>query len=194
MTVMNQTAVGTMPPQEKTRVTAEELYALGDIGPCELIEGEIINMPPTGDQHGNVESNFDVALKQFVQLHKLGYVRVGEVGIITRRNPDYVRGADVAFISTERYAQRKSSGYLDVAPDLVVEVMSPNDRWSEVMKKMGEYFAIGVRLVWLADPETESVYAYRSLTDVRRFAKGDNLPGDSILPGFSVPVAEIFAV
>ena len=193
MTVMNQTAVGTMPPQEKTRITAEELYALGDIGPCELVEGEIINMPPTGDQHGNVESNFDVALKQFVQLHKLGYVRVGEVGIITRRNPDNVRGSDVAFISTERYAQRKSSGYLDVAPDLVVEVMSPNDRWSEVMKKMGEYFAIGVRLVWLADPETDSVYAYRSLTEVRRFTKGDILLGDDLLPGFSIPVAEVFA-
>ncbi len=84
--------------------------------------------------------------------------------------------------------------FLDVAPDLVVKVMSPDDRWSEVMKKLGEYFAIGVRLAWVVDPETESVYAYRALTDVRRFTKSDSLTADdNILPGFSLAVTEVFA-
>ncbi|MBI4790891.1 MAG: Uma2 family endonuclease [Chloroflexi bacterium] len=193
MTVMNQTATRTMPPAEKKLITAEELYAMGDIGPCELVQGEIVNMTPTGDKHGNIESNFDVALKQFVRQHKLGHVRVGEVGIVTGRNPDNVRGADVAFISNERYAQRQSSGYLDVAPDLVVEVLSPNDRWTEVMEKLGEYFSIGVRLVWVVEPKTESVFAYRSLTDVRHFAKCDSLPGDDVLPGFVIKVEDVLA-
>ncbi len=123
----------------------------------------------------------------------MGKVRVGEVGIYIRRNPDTVRAADVAYISNDRYAQRKKKrGYLDVAPDLVVEIMSPDDRWSEVTQKLREYFSIGVRLVWVADPAVRTVYAYRSLTDVREFTEADTLPGDDVLPGLSVPVASLF--
>jgi Uma2 family endonuclease len=124
--------------------------------------------------------------------HNLGKVLAGEVGIYTRRNPDTVRGADVLFISNERYVQRKSPGYLDVAPDLVVEILSPNDRWTETTQKLREYFAIGVRLVWVADPQARNVYAYRALTDVREFTENDDLPGDDVLPGFSVKVAQLF--
>ncbi len=118
---------------------------------------------------------------------------VGEVGIYTHRNPDTVRAADVAFISNERYAERKQpSGFLDVAPDLVVEIMSPDDRWNDVTQKLREYFSIGVRLVWVAHPETRTVYAYRSMTDVREFGESDVLSGDEVLPGFSAPVGSLF--
>lgn len=173
-------------------ITGEELFEMGDIGPYELIEGRIVPMAPTGDEHGGNEGNFYYVLRSFVDLHKLGKVRVGEVGIYVRRNPDTVRGADVVFISNERYAQRKSGSFLDVAPDLVVEILSPHDKWSEVTQKLREYFAIGVRLVWVADAKVKSVYAYRSLTNVREFTKNDNLPGDDVLPGFSAKVAELF--
>ncbi len=118
--------------QEKKLVTGEELLAMGDIGPCELIEGEIVKMSPTGGPHGNYETNFAFALKTFVRKHKLGRVMTGEVGIYTKRNPDTVRGADVAFVSNERYTKYKKSGYLDVAPELVVEIFSPDDSMSEV--------------------------------------------------------------
>jgi len=177
---------------ETKLITGEELAAMGDIGPCELIEGRIVPMTPTGDEHGSYEGNFYTALRAFVQSHKLGKVRVGEVGIYIRRNPDTVRAADVLFISNERYARKTSSGYLDVAPDLVVEILSPNDSWTEVMQKLRDYFAIGVRLVWIADPQSCSVYAYRSLTDVREFTEDNDLPGDDVLPGFSVRVAHLF--
>jgi Uma2 family endonuclease len=149
-------------------------------------------MSPTGDVHGGYESNFDYALRTFVDAHKLGKVRVGEVGIYVARDPDTVRGADAIFISHERYAQKRSKSYLDVAPDLVVEVLSPNDAWSDVMQKLREYFAIGVRLIWVADPATRTVFAYRSITDVREFTERDELPGDDVLPGFAVPVARLF--
>ncbi len=186
-------AVQVTPALMKVPVTGEELLAMGDIGPCELIEGEIRPMPPTGFEHGSIENLIGARLRLFAEQYQRGRVAVGEVGIYTRRNPDTVRGADVVFISNERYAQQQSEGYLDVAPDLVVEVISPEDRWSGVMKKLEEYFDIGVRLVWVVDPGTRRVYAYRSLTDVRHFTESDTLPGDDVLPGFSLPIAEIFA-
>jgi Uma2 family endonuclease len=81
---------------------------------------------------------------------------------------------------------------LDVAPELIVEILSPDDRWSEVKQKLKEYFAIGVQLVWVADPADKTIYAYRSLTDVREFTEKDTLTGDEVLPGFSVLVADLF--
>ena len=179
-------------PVETKLITGEELAAMNDIGPCELVKGRIVPMSPTGDEHGAIEINIGAELLTFVRSHKLGKVRVGEVGIYTHRNPDTVRGADVLFISNERYARKKGTGFLDVAPDLVVEILSPNDRWTEVTQKLREYFAIGVRLVWVVDPQSRSVYAYRTLTDVREFSASDDLLGEDVLPGFSVKVAQLF--
>lgn len=174
-------------------ITGDELLAMGDIGPCELVEGRIVPMSPTGFEHGAYETNFSAVLKRFVEANRLGRVVGGEVGIYTRRNPDTVRGVDAAFISHERLAQRqKKRGFLDVAPELVVEILSPDDAWSEVTQKLREYFAIGVKLVWIADPLSRTVYAYRALTDVREFGEADQLTGDEVLPGFSVPVAQLF--
>jgi Uma2 family endonuclease len=119
---------------------------------------------------------------------------VGEVGIYTGRDPDTVRGADVAFLSAERYARSKEAtrGFLDVAPDLIVEVLSSSESRASVDEKLGEYFACGVRLVWVALAATTTVRAYRSLVDVREFGAGDELPGDDVLPGFSMRVERLF--
>src|SRR3972149_688552 len=87
-----------------TLITGEEALAMGDIGPYELVEGRIVPMSPTGHKHARYESNFDEFIKSFVRQNNLGYVLVGEGGIYTHRNRDTVRGADVAFISHERYA------------------------------------------------------------------------------------------
>src|SRR5438270_2933406 len=163
-------------------ITGEELARMGDIGRCELIDGRIVPMSPTGYEHGEIENAIGAELRAFVRPRGLGKVLVGEVGIYTRRAPDNVRGADVLFISNERYARKRSSSYLDVAPDLVVEVLSPNDSWSEVMQKLREYFSIDVRLVWVVDPASRRIYAYRSLTDVREFIEDSDLPGDEVLP------------
>lgn len=181
------------PAQATAPLTGEELFKLGDIGRAELVKGEIIYMSPTGHAHGYVEVNFSAMLHAFVRQHKLGRVLGGEVGIYTNRNPDTVRGADVAFISNERLVQLQSQSYLDVAPELIVEVLSPDDRWSEIMEKLGEYFAIGVQMVWVADPRTQQVYVYHSLTTVENFSGNDRLSGGDVLPGFSVTVAELFA-
>jgi len=140
-----------------------------------------------------VEANICEALRSVVRPRKLGKVLVGEVGIFTQRGPDTVRGADVVFISNEKYARLKSTRkFLDVAPELVVEVLSPDDRAPELSRKLREYFEAGVRLVWVADPEAGTVLAYRSPTDVRELRGSDRLTGDDVLPGFEVEVAALF--
>lgn len=184
--------VAELAPAKTRLITGKELATLDNVEPCELVKGRIVLMSPTGDEHGAIEANISAELLAFVRSHKLGKVRAGEVGIYTQRNPDTVRGADVLFISNERYAEKGSGGFLDVAPDLVVEILSPYDRWTDVMQKLREYFAIGVRLVWVVDPQARSVHAYRALTDAREFAADDDLPGDDVLPGFAVAVARLF--
>ncbi|MFN8474723.1 MAG: Uma2 family endonuclease [Anaerolineae bacterium] len=177
---------------EAKLITGDELAEMGDIGRCELVEGEIIMKNPAGWQHGMIEWRIGQVLGNFVDEHGLGQVMTGEVGLYIRRNPDTVRGADVMFISHARLAQVKSPSFLDVAPEMVVEVMSPDDRWTEVKRKLGEYFAIGVIVVWVTDPSDNTVSVYRSLTDIKIVGEGDLLDGGDVLPGFEVAVASLF--
>ena len=183
---------GASSPTDARPITGDELLERPECNPCELVEGRIVPMSPTGGEHGRVEGNFYEAIRSWVRPRRLGKVLVGEVGIFTRRNPDTVRGADVAFISNERYERLDSKrGFLKVAPELVVEVLSPEDRRGEVARKIREYLGAGVRLVWVADPEKKTVVAHGP-SDVQEFREADRLPGGDILPGFDVAVAELF--
>ena len=173
-------------------ITGEELSRMPDSELCELIEGRIIPMSPTSHIHGRIEGRFYQLLISHVQANKLGQVMVGEVGIYIRRNPDTIRAADVLYISNDRYAQSRSPSYLDVAPELVVEILSPDDTWQAVMRKLADYFSIGVQVVWVADPEARTVYAYRSVTTAQQFKEGDTLTAPEVLPGFAAPVADLF--
>ncbi|HLE30666.1 MAG TPA: Uma2 family endonuclease [Anaerolineales bacterium] len=173
--------------------TGEEVLALGDIGPYELVEGRIIPMSPTKHKHGRYEITFATILNNFVKQNRLGEVQGGEVGIYVRRNPDTVRAADVLFISNERLAKANPDGFLDVAPELVVEIVSPDDRWTEIRQKIREYFSAGVNVVLVIDPSERTVTIYRSLTHLRELTVNDILTLEDILPGFSVPVVELFS-
>lgn len=188
-----QTSLNLRPAELTRPITGEMLFKMGDIGRTELVKGEIVYMSPTGHPHGFVEFNIGGILREFVRRHNLGRVLGGEAGVYTRRNPDTVRGVDVAFISHKRLAQAQSKGYLDVAPELIVEVLSPDDSWSEVMQKVEEYFSIGTQVVWLVDLRRRQVYLYHSLTEVQHFTIDETLPGGEMLPGFSVPVKELFS-
>lgn len=181
-------------PAPIQHVTLEQLERMGDIGPCDLIAGRIVPLSPTGDEHGSVELNVASALRAFVRARKLGYVRVGEVGVVTGRRPDTVRGADVLYISNERYARRKRrTGYLDVAPELIAEVLSPSDRPGELSLKLAEYFGAGVVVVWVLDPAAHTVRVHGTASQFVELREGDTLTAEDILPGFAVPVADLFA-
>jgi Uma2 family endonuclease len=181
------------PKQITSPISGEELFAMRGLGRAELVKGEIIHMSPTGHPHAFVEFRVGKVLSNFVDKHKLGQVLGGEMGVYTSRDPDTVRGVDVAFISNERLAQVQSSGYLDVAPELIVEIVSPGDTWTEITQKLEEYFAIGVKLIWVADPSRQRVHVYRSLTEVEILTSVDELTGSEVLPGFQIPVADLFA-
>jgi Uma2 family endonuclease len=174
-------------------ITGEELLAMGNIGPCELIDGRIVPMSPTGGKHGIIEFRLSSALGRFVEQHGLGWILTGEVGIYIRRDPDRVRGADIVFLSRERWPDGPPEGFLDETPDLVVEIMSPHDRWQEVRQKLAEYFTIGVSQVWIVEPENRAVIVFRSRIDLQQFDAGEILVGEGILEGFTLSIAELFA-
>lgn len=179
--------------RETPLLTGEDLFAMGETEWTELVAGKLLSLPPTGYEHGQIEAQVGVMLDQFVKQQQLGQVFIGATGIYTHRQPDTVRGADVAYVSNARLAQIKSQSYLDVAPELIVEILSPDDRWHDVMDKLEEYFAIGVRMVWVADPKRQQIFVYSAPTTVERLTRHDRLTGGAVLPGFQVAVAEIFA-
>jgi Uma2 family endonuclease len=179
-------------PEAAPLLTAEELWQHGPTTPGELVRGRFIEMPPTGHPHASVEGNIARELGNFIKQRALGKVMTGEVGIITRHDPDSVRGADVVYISNERLAQAQAEGYLDVPPELVIEVVSPNDRWTEIDEKVTEYLACGVQAVWVVDPRTRRATCYRPPDQVRICGQDAMLEEPDILPGFGLPVRQMF--
>jgi Uma2 family endonuclease len=171
-------------------ITGDELARMPDHELCELVDGRIVPMSPTNPDHGRIEMNVAAELRGFARGQNLGIVMTGEVGIFTRWNPDRVRGADVVFISHVQYERRtKTRGFLDVAPELVVEILSPENRHVDMREKVREYLAIGVRLVLVVDPDTRTIAAHRPDGTVLRYREGDVVPCDEVLPGFGLPVA-----
>ncbi len=178
------------PPKEEL-ITGDDLLAMGDIGPCELIDGRIIHMTPTGGEHGAIEFNLGSELRSFVRQHNLGWVMGGEIGIYIRRRPDTVRGADIVFVSLQRLF-RPTKGFLGVAPELVVEIMSPDDRWQAMREKLADYFSIGVERVWVVEPQTRKVLVFSSTTQVTELDEDDTLRGEGALEGFAIRVGDLF--
>ena len=175
-------------------ITAEELERMPQSDAhVELVKGEIIKMTPAGHEHGEIALAIGSGLREFVRQHKLGKVYAAETGFILSRDPDTVRAPDAAFVSTARAAQQKRrEGFFDGAPDLAVEVMSPEDTVEEVEAKVLEYLRSGTKLVWVAHPRTKTITAYRSLDKVRVLTMNDTLDGDDVLPGFAVAIRDIF--
>jgi Uma2 family endonuclease len=178
----------------KVLLTADDLLRLSCTGKrYELVMGELIEMAPTGGRHGRVAIRIGSRLNTHVEREGLGEVFAAETGFRLERNPDKVRAPDVAFVSKGRLPPGElPTGFLDIVPDLVVEVVSPGDTATYVQAKVEDWIRAGVRLVWVFYPDTRSVASYGSLDEVRILTENDQLQGDPVLPGFSCPVKEIF--
>lgn len=178
-----------------TLVTVEEFVRLPepiDGSREELVRGVVESIPMPRFRHGEIQCNVSAALRAFVRPRRLGRVAT-ETGVITERDPDTVRGPDVVFWSAERLAlDAEVESYPENAPDLCVEVLSESDRPRRLRQKLNEYFARGVRMVWVVDSNARIVTVYRGPDEGRLLGENAKLSGEDVLPGFECLVAEFF--
>lgn len=174
-------------------MTLEEFAAIPDDGyRYELVQGVVVRMSPTGFQHLEVVAVLLHALRAFVVARGLGVVG-GEAGFVFGRDPLIVYAPDVVFVRADRLpAKDQRLGFLELAPDLIAEVLSPSDTASALDEKLRVYLDAGVPLVWVVDPRRRSVAVHRPNLAIRLLAEGDDLDGEAVLPGFRLPVADLF--
>jgi len=173
-------------------MTAEELlYTNAPNKRTELVRGRLIVHEPPGGRHGYVAANLAFRLSQHVDLTGAGAVFVGDVGFTLHRDPDTVRGPDIAFVSRDRLPQPIPNSYLEFAPDLVVEVLSHHDRPGEVLAKVGDWLDAGARLVWVIDADRRLARVYRVDGTEDMLDETGQLLGEDVLPGFSCTLASI---
>ena len=174
-------------------LTAAEFAAMPDPGhPQELVRGVVVDTPPPKFRHGKVCARVTTNLTVFADQHQLGHVLGNDSGVVTEHNPDTVRGPDVSFVSYAKLPAAADPEYLTIAPDAVFEVLSPSDRWSEVLFKVSEYLQLGVLAVYVLDTDTSRVHCYFPDRPDEILNASDEFVGIGPLAGFRVPVARFF--
>ena len=148
-------------------------------------------MIPAGGDHGEVTAELARIIGNHVHDHSLGRVYGAETGFLLARNPDTVRAPDCAFVRA-RHAPVSSRGFVPQAPDLAVEVLSPDDRPGYVREKVAEWLESGTEIVWVVDPRQRTVAIHGGGSSGRTLRESDVLPGGELLPGFEIPVADLF--
>jgi Uma2 family endonuclease len=173
-------------------MTAEDLLRLNiQDKRSELVRGQLIVREPAGFAHGVVASRIGEQMAAFVRAQGLGIVVAAETGFTLARNPDTVRAPDAGFVRRDRVPDPLPRGYAPMAPDLVVEVLSPDDRPGEVLAKVADWLRAGTALVWVVDPIRRSARAYRADGTESYLEEHDSLDGEDVLPGFALPLAAI---
>ena len=178
---------------ESRLLTAGDLLRLHSQGVRgELIRGVLIARQPGGIESGAIIANFAMELGNFLNGKRVGRGAVGS-GYWLERDPDTVREAQVAYISSERLPlHQRCTGYAEVAPDLVVEVQGFNREWLEVNDKARMWLSFGVRLVWVVRPRDRTVDVHRAGRSTESIGEDGDLGGLDVLPGFRCSVASIF--
>lgn len=177
----------------KKLYTIDEFMALPDAedgSRYELVEGEIEEMPPAGEDHNLIEGSLYAHLWNFLRDTKLGRVYSGDAGFVFGERT--VRAPDVAFVSAARRSTRTRKA-VPIVPDFVAEVMSPSDRRTKVDKKVRSYLASGVKLIWVIDPAKKEVFIYRAdKIGYDKLTLVDELDGEDVIPGFKLKVSDLF--
>jgi Uma2 family endonuclease len=172
-------------------LTAEEAWRLDRPGFWELVDGRVVSVSPAGARHGEVVARVTRLPATFVEAHRLGRVLAGDAGFILRRNPDTVRGPDVAFVSAARMPGRPPAEFIEGAPDLAIEVVSPSDTWRAVDEKAEEFLAAGAVAVWAIDPGTEVAKVYAA-EGTELLGAGDSVRCAELLGDFELPLQELW--
>ena len=180
-------------PETKVWSDAEFMALPDDGNRYELVKGELINLGNSGALHGYIAIILSAALFALVTSRKLG-VLLDSSTAFTMKNGNK-RSPDIAFFAKERLQglEELPTGFLEGAPDLVVEILSPGNTVAEIEDKIAEYFANGTRLLWVISPGQHYVLVYRSGYEPQRLlTSGDFLEGEDVVPGFTFPVADLF--
>jgi len=190
------TTVLATPPK---RLTAEEFFEFvhrpdNEGRWFELVRGEVIELSRPTLAHGVVCGNAGGMLWSYSFSRRKGFIAANDTGIVLERDPDTVRGPDVAYLEGVKSLADLPQKWAEFAPRLVVEVLSPNNRADQINRKILDYLRNGVELVWLVDPEVRSVTVYTPHNGPRSFADEDELTGEDVLLGFKCKVADFFFI
>ena len=173
-------------------MTAEELEQLSVPGKAfELVRGRLIVREPLSSWHGRVALRLGIRIGTYVERHALGEVFGQDTGFQIRSNPDTVRAPDFAFIAAARASALSRSGYLQLVPDLVAEILSPEDRPGEVLAKVADWLDAGARLVWVIDPERFVAHIHRPDGSLSQVDRDGALDGEQVVPGFACALRDI---
>jgi Uma2 family endonuclease len=174
-------------------MTAEQLERVDIPGKsAELVRGRLIVSEPPGTFHGKLAGRLLVEVGAFVKAHRLGEVFSQDTGFKIAANPDTVRAPDLAFLGHERLALVARRGYAAVAPDLIAEIVSPDDRPGEGRAKIAEWLSAGVRLAWELDPDQQTVWVHRPDGATTMVEANGVLDGDAVLPGFGCELKDLY--
>lgn len=176
------------------RITADDLLTMElPPGRYDLIDGELYHMAPAGQEYGDVQTNFFLAIGNLVLANNLGRTYAGETGFILATDPDVVVAPEVAFVRSDRMARiGRRKGYLPLVPDLAVEVVSPTDYPKLINQKIEKYLAAGIPMLVVVYPESRRVRVLAAGREPVDLFEGDTFDGGDVLPGFSLPIADIF--
>lgn len=179
--------------EPELRDEAETLPEVEPDGLYEVVNGRVVEKPAMGAYQAWVATElFKLIIESRIQLEGRF---AAELLFWLDREADLKRRPDLAFVSYERWPKKRPvprTTAWDVVPDLAVEVISPSNLAEDVILKLGEYFRAGVRRVWVIYPVEEHFYIYDSLTTVRILTRADRLEDEAILPGFSLPLSDLF--
>lgn len=181
-------------PSSTSIVTAEELFRFPADGfRYELVKGSLQVMSPAGGRHGRIAIQIAWLLKNHVHKNQSGIVFAAETGFRISRDPDTVLAPDVAYVQRSRYEElEETTSYLPIAPDLVIEVLSPSDRFAAVESKAFAWLDSNSQLVLLVDPENESIHAYRSRKRIEIFEAHETIDCSDAVAEWTLSVADVF--
>ncbi|MHC4957441.1 MAG: Uma2 family endonuclease [Planctomycetota bacterium] len=170
--------------------TAEQLERATGLGRCELIRGELRMMIPAGGEHGRIAGRLTCLLGNHVMSNELGSFYAAETGFLLARDPDTVRAPDFAFARAEPAPTGR--GFVPGAPDLAVEVLSPDDRPGYVREKVAEWLESGATEVWVVSPRDRTVTVHGREPDAIVYGEADEIPGGDLLPDLRLAVKKLF--
>jgi Uma2 family endonuclease len=173
-------------------ITADELMRMPDDGHrYELIKGELLTMSPTSGKHGVVTMRLSRILANYIEEAGLGLTFAADTGFKLENDPDTVLAPDFAFVAADRLST-VPDGYVNLAPDLVVEVVSPSQGHKEMRRKAEQWILYGVKFVWLVNPKKKTIDVFSEHMPTVSLTEADELSADEVIAGFRLQLKQLF--